>query len=49
MNNKSKKSATSTFVIDKTPPTVVITGIEESSYRADERENDDQPVRQYGS
>ena len=37
MNNKVKECNID-FVIDKTPPTVVITGIEESSYRADERE-----------
>lgn len=37
MNNKVKESNIN-FVIDKTPPTVVITGIEESSYRADSRD-----------
>ena len=37
MNNKVKESPI-TFVIDKTSPTVVITGIEESSYRADSRD-----------
>ena len=37
MNNKVKERNIN-FVIDKTPPTVVITGIEESSYRADSRD-----------
>lgn len=37
MNNKLKDSNIN-FVIDKTPPTVVITGIEENSYRADSRD-----------
>lgn len=37
MNNKLKDSNIN-FVIDKTPPTVVITGIEENSYRTDSRD-----------